>query len=38
MAPKVGKKHFKYSKAGYKAAQKLAKKVGKKLRTKRKKK
>lgn len=34
--PKVGKKHFSYSKAGQKAASALAKKTGKKV-TKRKK-
>lgn len=28
--PKVGKKHFPYSKAGYKAAGKAKKKMGKK--------
>ena len=29
--PKVGKKHFKYTKAGKKAAKKHAKKTGKKV-------
>ena len=34
--PKVGKKHFSYSKAGKKAAKKYAKKVGKKVKNKKK--
>ena len=29
--PKVGKKHFKYTKAGYEKAKAYAKKVGKKV-------
>ena len=32
--PKVGKKHFSYSKAGVKAAKVYAKKIGKKIRKK----
>tara|TARA_R100001530_G_C4237825_1_gene134472 strand:- start:464 stop:577 length:114 start_codon:yes stop_codon:yes gene_type:complete len=32
--PKVGKKHFKYTKAGKKAAKRYAKKTGKKMKRK----
>jgi len=34
--PKIGTKHFAYSKAGYKAAKAFAKKTGKKLTKKKK--